>query len=153
MLWWLLLLVSGVQAAHPSDMNKYSCVSQFIPSSPSDRLKEKEHCSVCEAIVENARKWDFDTHLGGLCAGVAEHAMDWVSLPTRIKSFLTTTTKIHCKNLLLYRKAPSIHNKNNILYTRQIYASTTSLQQKLTPSNPRLLLEHIFTHARMCIKT
>ena len=83
----VLLLFSGVQAARPRDMNKYTCVSQFIPSSPTDRLQEKEHCAVCEAIVENARKWDFDTHLGGLCAGVAEHAMDWVSLPTQIKSF------------------------------------------------------------------
>merc|ERR1712224_880116 len=35
------------------------------------------HCAICETIVENARKWDFEAHLGGLCAGVAEHAMDW----------------------------------------------------------------------------
>ena len=47
---------------------------------PVEAILEKERCSVCEIIVENARKWNWVGHYSSLCEGIPPHALEWVSL-------------------------------------------------------------------------
>ena len=47
-------------------------------TAPSDIAIEREKCSICKVIVENANKWDWKKHYDALCEGVPPHAMEWV---------------------------------------------------------------------------
>jgi len=45
---------------------------------PNDPLTQREHCSVCDIIVHNSRKWSIDDgDLRPLCTGIPPHAQRW----------------------------------------------------------------------------
>ena len=52
--------------------------SDTLMAKPVDPLSQREHCSVCNIIVQNSRKW---TVAGGdlrrMCTGIPPHAQRW----------------------------------------------------------------------------
>jgi len=75
----LHLLTCGQCATLPDHLDEDTCTRFFINNAPEDPLLEKEHCTLCQMIVENAEKWDYVNDLASLCSNVPPHAMDWVS--------------------------------------------------------------------------
>jgi hypothetical protein len=49
----------------------------IIPVTPEDPLLEREHCSVCELIVQNSHRWNWGQHYESLCENVPPHAREW----------------------------------------------------------------------------
>ena len=46
---------------------------------PSEPILERERCSICKVITDNARLWNWVQHYSSLCYGVPPHAQEWVS--------------------------------------------------------------------------
>ena len=44
---------------------------------PAEPILEKERCSLCDMIVDNARKWNWVGHYSSMCEGVPPHALEW----------------------------------------------------------------------------
>ena len=44
---------------------------------PAEPILEKERCSLCDTIVENARKWNWVGHYSAMCENVPPHALEW----------------------------------------------------------------------------
>lgn len=44
---------------------------------PSEPILEKERCSLCDTIVDNARKWNWVGHYSAMCENVPPHALEW----------------------------------------------------------------------------
>ena len=45
---------------------------------PSEPILERERCSICKVITDNARLWNWVQHYSSLCYGVPPHAQEWV---------------------------------------------------------------------------
>ena len=68
----------GCASRLPDHLDEDTCTRYFITNIPDDPLLEKEHCTLCQIITENAERWDYVNDLASLCTGVPPHAMDWV---------------------------------------------------------------------------
>lgn len=68
----------------PDRLDEDTCTEYFINTVPDDPLLEKEHCNICQMIVDNAEKWDYNTDLASLCNNVPPHAIDWVCIYLRL---------------------------------------------------------------------
>ena len=74
----LLYFVRRCQGILPTKLNEDTCTRYFLNSAPEDPLLEKEHCTLCQMINDNAERWDYVKDLSALCTNVPVHAMDWV---------------------------------------------------------------------------
>ena len=63
--------VAGIPMLSPE---KCATLSNAPPAEP---ILEKERCSLCDVIVENARKWNWVGHYSSMCEGVPPHALEW----------------------------------------------------------------------------
>jgi hypothetical protein len=63
--------ISGIPMLSPE---KCATLANAPPAEP---ILEKERCSLCDMIVENARKWNWVGHYSAMCEGVPPHALEW----------------------------------------------------------------------------
>ena len=75
-----LLAAAGVRAEEPPEINPERC-AQIVNAEPPEPLLERESCSVCQLIVDNANTWNWGQHYSALCTGIPAHAREWVRAP------------------------------------------------------------------------
>merc|ERR1719231_449673 len=73
----IVLAFAALGAVTAVDPLSPEMCSSLVTAEPEDPLLEKEHCGICQMIVENSRLWNWGQHYDALCANMPAHAQDW----------------------------------------------------------------------------
>jgi hypothetical protein len=148
----------GCASRLPDHLDEDTCTRYFITNIPDDPLLEKEHCTLCQIITENAERWDYVNDLASLCNGVPPHAMDWV----RLLFFRWSSCSLLVRVLLLPLHpcrcagwAPALGAHMSFCCGCSPHCTGLPLSHYIQPREALLLTLHAVACARMlvCLRT